>query len=458
MSSAVAGYTGAFGSDGPPPVLRRHRPGRLPPAARLQHRGLPPDPLVAHPPPPGRGRARHRGRPARARRPREAADLHLPVRPGADLPLLSAMLAVIDGEGLRRPRVHRAPHRAAPRRRWRPRASGRRSAPRRRAASPADADRRRRRARFGTARRAMALWSMGANQSTVGTLKNRALINLCLATGNIGRPGTGPLSLTGQPNAMGGRETGGLAHLLPGYRKVDRPRRPRRDAAAVGHPRRTRPASARRRGSPATELVEALEADRVKAVWIVATNPVVSLPDAARFAAALRRAELVDRPGRLPPDRDRRARARRPARGAVGGEGRARRRTPSGASRSCAAWSTPPGEALPDWEIFARVGARARPRASSSPGRRAAEVYAEYVRDAPRGGCATRPASRTSGCGARARCSGRCPRAAPAARTTTAPSASTPGGASRRPTAARAWRRRRTPSPPSRPTPTSRSC
>ena len=66
----------------------------------------------------------------------------------------------------------------------------------------------------------MALWSMGANQSTVGTLKNRALINLCLATGQIGRPGSGPLSLTGQPNAMGGRETGGLSQLLPGYRKV----------------------------------------------------------------------------------------------------------------------------------------------------------------------------------------------------------------------------------------------
>ena len=67
----------------------------------------------------------------------------------------------------------------------------------------------------------MALWSMGANQSVESaTLKNRALINLCLATGQIGRPGAGPLSLTGQPNAMGGRETGGLAHLLPGYRKV----------------------------------------------------------------------------------------------------------------------------------------------------------------------------------------------------------------------------------------------
>src|SRR5207247_8550570 len=76
---------------------------------------------------------------------------------------------------------------------------------------------------FGNAGRALALWSMGANQSTVGTLKNRALHNLCLLTGNFGRPGTGPLSLTGQPNAMGGRETGGLANLLPGYRSVSVP-------------------------------------------------------------------------------------------------------------------------------------------------------------------------------------------------------------------------------------------
>ena len=82
----------------------------------------------------------------------------------------------------------------------------------------------------------MTLWSMGANQSTVGTLKNRALINLCLATGNIGRPGAGPLSLTGQPNAMGGRETGGLAHLLPGYRRVDDAARPRGDGGALGLP------------------------------------------------------------------------------------------------------------------------------------------------------------------------------------------------------------------------------
>jgi anaerobic selenocysteine-containing dehydrogenase len=69
----------------------------------------------------------------------------------------------------------------------------------------------------------IGLWSMGMNQSTVGVGKNNALINLHLATGQIGRTGAGPFSLTGQPNAMGGRETGGLAHLLPGYRPVSDP-------------------------------------------------------------------------------------------------------------------------------------------------------------------------------------------------------------------------------------------
>src|SRR5207237_4891653 len=77
--------------------------------------------------------------------------------------------------------------------------------------------------RFGAARAALTLWSMGINQSHVGTDKNAAILNLHLATGQIGRPGAGPLSLTGQPNAMGGRETGGLSHLLPGYRAVTNP-------------------------------------------------------------------------------------------------------------------------------------------------------------------------------------------------------------------------------------------
>ena len=107
----------------------------------------------------------------------------------------------------------------------------------------------------------MTLWSMGANQSTVGTLKNRALINLCLATGNIGRPGTGPLSLTGQPNAMGGRESGGLAHLLPGYRKVADPDDRAEMRRLWGIPADA-PGISAAPGIPATELVEALEDGR----------------------------------------------------------------------------------------------------------------------------------------------------------------------------------------------------
>ena len=106
---------------------------------------------------------------------------------------------------------------------------------------------------------------------------------------------------------MGGRETGGLSHLLPGYRNVTDRRGPRGDAPAVGAPADA-PGISPAPGLAATELVEALEDGRVKAVWIVATNPVVSQPDAERFAAALRRAELVDR-ARTPTTRPRPARS-----------------------------------------------------------------------------------------------------------------------------------------------------
>lgn len=73
---------------------------------------------------------------------------------------------------------------------------------------------------WGTSKRVLSLWSMGVNQSTEGTAKVRGIINLHLMTGQIGKPGCGPFSLTGQPNAMGGRESGGLCNLLPGYRHV----------------------------------------------------------------------------------------------------------------------------------------------------------------------------------------------------------------------------------------------
>ena len=187
----------------------------------------------------------------------EHADLHLPVRPGTDLPLLNAMLHVLEREGLL-DRTFIERHTRGAEDTFTVAADW----PPERAAEvcgvPADdivaAAR-----RFGSTRRAMALWSMGANQSTVGTLKNRALINLCLATGNIGRPGAGPLSLTGQPNAMGGRETGGLASLLPGYRSVT-------DAQHRAEVRRhwvvppDAPGIASQPGLAASELVDALRA------------------------------------------------------------------------------------------------------------------------------------------------------------------------------------------------------
>jgi assimilatory nitrate reductase catalytic subunit len=134
----------------------------------------------------------------------------------------------------------------------------------------------------------LSLYCQGLNQSSSGTAKNASLINLHLATGQIGRPGAGPLSLTGQPNAMGGREVGGLATSLAAHRDLDNPSHREEMARLWGVERvPSRP------GLTAVELFDAVAAGRVKAVWIACTNPAQSLPDLARVHAALARAELV---------------------------------------------------------------------------------------------------------------------------------------------------------------------
>ena len=143
---------------------------------------------------------------------------------------------------------------------------------------------------FGQARNVLSLWSMGINQSTIGVQKNQAIINLHLATGQIGKPGAGPFSLTGQPNAMGGREVGGLSHLLPGYRSVLDPRHRAEVAAVWGVPPEHLSAKP---GYTAVELFHALAEGRVKAVWIIGTNPAVSMPDLDLVEKGLRQAELV---------------------------------------------------------------------------------------------------------------------------------------------------------------------
>ncbi|WP_299899208.1 nitrate reductase [uncultured Aquimarina sp.] len=134
----------------------------------------------------------------------------------------------------------------------------------------------------------ITLWAMGLNQSSIGVNKNNALLNLSLLTGHIGKPGSGPFSLTGQPNAMGGREVGGMANLLAAHK----------DLANQEH--RTEVANfwggkeiSGKPGLTATEMFDALESGKLKAVWVICTNPLVSLPNVNKVEKALKNAKFV---------------------------------------------------------------------------------------------------------------------------------------------------------------------
>ncbi len=141
---------------------------------------------------------------------------------------------------------------------------------------------------FGNTERVVTLFSQGVNQSSCGTDKANSIINVHLLTGRIGRTGTGPFSITGQPNAMGGREVGGLATMLAAHMELDNARHRRIVQDFWGAPR-----IAERPGLKAVDLFEALYRGQVKALWIIGTNPAVSLPNADRARQALRRCELV---------------------------------------------------------------------------------------------------------------------------------------------------------------------
>ena len=134
----------------------------------------------------------------------------------------------------------------------------------------------------------LSLWCQGLNQSSSGTDKNATLINLHLATGQIGKPGAGPLSLTGQPNAMGGREVGGLANLLSAHRNLADPAHRAEVAALWGVP--SVPAAP---GKAALQMFQAAADGAIKALWIACTNPAQSLPDQATVRRALERAEFI---------------------------------------------------------------------------------------------------------------------------------------------------------------------
>ncbi|MFN9726917.1 molybdopterin-dependent oxidoreductase [Acidovorax sp.] len=141
---------------------------------------------------------------------------------------------------------------------------------------------------FAQSKATLSLYCQGLNQSSSGTAKNASLINLHLATAQIGKPGAGPFSLTGQPNAMGGREVGGLANLLSAHRDLANPGHRAEVAALWGVA--DVPSQP---GKTAVEMFQAAADGEIKALWIACTNPAQSMPDQATVRRALQRAEFV---------------------------------------------------------------------------------------------------------------------------------------------------------------------
>src|SRR4029077_5975629 len=141
---------------------------------------------------------------------------------------------------------------------------------------------------YAASRATLSLYCQGLNQSSSGTAKNAALINLHLAAGQIGKPGAGPFSLTGQPNAMGGREVGGMANLMSAHRDLANPSHRAEIARFWGVP-----SVPEKPGRTAVEMFEAVRQGQIKAIWIACTNPAQSLPDQKLVHEALERAELV---------------------------------------------------------------------------------------------------------------------------------------------------------------------
>ncbi|MEP1215520.1 MAG: molybdopterin-dependent oxidoreductase [Marinobacter sp.] len=141
---------------------------------------------------------------------------------------------------------------------------------------------------FAVTPRTVTGFSQGINQSIAGTDKGNAIINCHLATGRIGKPGAGPFSLTGQPNAMGGREVGGLANTLAAHMDYESPGAKSRVSEFWGTT-----GVADGPGLKAVDMFEAVHRGDIRVIWIMGTNPAVSLPDSARVREALARCPTV---------------------------------------------------------------------------------------------------------------------------------------------------------------------
>src|SRR5262245_28643770 len=215
-------------------------------------------------------------------------------------------------------------------------------------------------------------FSQGVNQSAQGSDKVNAIINCHLATGRIGRPGMGPFSLTGQPNAMGGREVGGLANQLAAHMgftvvEIDRVRR-----------FWNAPRMAAREGLKAVDLFDAVARGEIKALWVMATNPAVSLPRAALVRDALRKLELLVVSDNVIANDTANAGAHVLLPAAAWGE---KDGTVTNSERRISrqrAFLRPPGEAMPDWRIVCEVAKRLG-FADAFPFSCAADVFREHA-------------------------------------------------------------------------------
>jgi assimilatory nitrate reductase catalytic subunit len=217
------------------------------------------------------------------------ADLHLAIQPGTDVALFNGMLHHLIWEGL----IDRAYIDAHTTSFTELKTLVREFTPRVAAELCGIAERDLLQAAewFGASPAALSLYCMGLNQSSHGTGKNLALINLHLATRQIGRPGAGPFSLTGQPNAMGGREVGGMATMLAAHRDIGNAAHREEVARLWGLPDASRLSA--NPGLPAVDMFDAVRSGKVKAIWIACTNPVHSMPDIAKVREALDQADFV---------------------------------------------------------------------------------------------------------------------------------------------------------------------
>jgi assimilatory nitrate reductase catalytic subunit len=278
----------------------------------------------------------------------EIADLHLALRPGTDVALFAGLLSHLAASGLRDAAATSATGFATALE------AARAAAPSFAAvAATTDlsvADLTRFYDWFAATERTVTLYSQGVNQSAAGTDKVNAIINCHLATGRIGRPGMGPLSLTGQPNAMGGREVGGLANQLAAHMGFTE--------GEIDCVRRfwNAPSVARRPGLKAVDLFEAVHDGEVKALWIIGSNPAASMPRADHVREALRSCPFVVVSDCWPTETSRFADVVLPVAGWGEKDG-----TVTSSERRISrqrAFRPPPGEARPDWWVISEVARR----------------------------------------------------------------------------------------------------